>query len=115
MAVSPVGRVEEDKAGGAMADTRENEGPAQLLTGFVNTLDVESAADALATPGDLAGWLAGRGLVPDGTRAATPTCAPRSRSARACARPCPPTTGRWRPTSPASWTTPWPPCRCGSS
>ncbi|WP_412516909.1 CGNR zinc finger domain-containing protein [Actinomadura madurae] len=52
-----------------MADTRENEDPALLLTGFVNTLDVESAADALATPGDLAGWLAGRGLVPDGTRA----------------------------------------------
>lgn len=52
-----------------MADTREDEDPALLLTDFVNTLDVESAADAIATSGDLAGWLAGRGLVPDGTRA----------------------------------------------
>ncbi len=44
--------------------------PAALLIDFVNTLDVESAADDIATPAGLAGWLAGRGLVPGGAVAA---------------------------------------------
>ncbi|MQY02834.1 CGNR zinc finger domain-containing protein [Actinomadura macrotermitis] len=43
---------------------------ALLLRDFVNTLDVEVAADEIATPGRLADWLAGRGLVPAGTTAA---------------------------------------------
>ncbi len=41
-------------------------GPAELLIDFVNTLDVESAEDEIATPAGLAGWLAGRGLAPAG-------------------------------------------------
>ncbi|GGQ38172.1 hypothetical protein GCM10010187_65090 [Actinomadura coerulea] len=44
--------------------------PALLLADFVNTLDVESATDEIATPAGLAGWLAGRGLVPEGAGAA---------------------------------------------
>jgi predicted RNA-binding Zn ribbon-like protein len=52
-----------------MADTHADESHVALLTDFVNTLDVESATDGLATPGALAGWLAGRGLVPDGAGA----------------------------------------------
>ncbi|MEV4007289.1 CGNR zinc finger domain-containing protein [Actinomadura sp. NPDC049753] len=44
--------------------------PALLLADFVNTLDVESATDEITTPAGLAGWLAGRGLVPEGAGAA---------------------------------------------
>ncbi|MFA1549981.1 CGNR zinc finger domain-containing protein [Actinomadura chokoriensis] len=47
-----------------MADAHADDGPALLLTDFVNTLDVESGTDGIATPGGLAGWLAERGLVP---------------------------------------------------
>ncbi|HEY2438856.1 MAG TPA: ABATE domain-containing protein [Solirubrobacteraceae bacterium] len=35
----------------------------QLVLDFVNTLDVEQHADALATPAQLAGWLRDRGLL----------------------------------------------------
>lgn len=35
----------------------------QLVLDFVNTLDVEDQTDALATPGQLAGWLRDRGLL----------------------------------------------------
>ncbi|MER7545914.1 CGNR zinc finger domain-containing protein [Actinomadura sp.] len=52
-----------------MADAHSDEDPALLLRDFVNTLDVESATDEIAAPGDLGGWLAGRGLVPPGTAA----------------------------------------------
>ncbi|MEU4821897.1 CGNR zinc finger domain-containing protein [Actinomadura citrea] len=62
-----------DEQEGAMAGTETGEGPALppadpalLLADFVNTLDVESASDEIATPAGLAGWLAGRGLVPEG-------------------------------------------------
>jgi predicted RNA-binding Zn ribbon-like protein len=37
----------------------------ELLRGFVNTLDVESGDDAIATPPALAGWLAEQGLAND--------------------------------------------------
>lgn len=47
-----------------MADAHADKDPALLLTDFVNTLDVESATDAIATPAGLSGWLAERGLVP---------------------------------------------------
>lgn len=40
---------------------------ATLLCDFVNTLDVESGADALTGPATPAAWLAERGLVPAGT------------------------------------------------
>jgi predicted RNA-binding Zn ribbon-like protein len=50
-----------------MADAQDD--PAPLLRDFVNTLNVEDSDDRLTTPGALAGWLAGRGLVPDGARA----------------------------------------------
>lgn len=36
------------------------------MQGFVNTLDVESGADALATPEALAGWLERHGLIDAG-------------------------------------------------
>ncbi|GAA4229233.1 CGNR zinc finger domain-containing protein [Actinomadura meridiana] len=49
-----------------MADDQHD--PAPLLRDFVNTLNVEDAADELTTPAALAGWLAGRGLVQDGAR-----------------------------------------------
>ncbi|NDU72593.1 hypothetical protein GWI34_08125 [Actinomadura sp. DSM 109109] len=54
-----------------MAGTETGEGPAPppdpalLLADFVNTLDVESATDEIAAPPGLAGWLAGRGLIPE--------------------------------------------------
>ncbi|NKZ05089.1 CGNR zinc finger domain-containing protein [Actinomadura latina] len=47
-----------------MADAHADGDPALLLRDFVNTLDVESATDGIATPGGLAAWLAERGLVP---------------------------------------------------
>ncbi|WUH96766.1 CGNR zinc finger domain-containing protein [Spirillospora sp. NBC_00431] len=50
-----------------MAEVRDD--PALLLTDFVNTLNIDDAEDELTTPAELAAWLAGRGLVPDGTRA----------------------------------------------
>ncbi|MGI5203201.1 CGNR zinc finger domain-containing protein [Spirillospora sp. CA-108201] len=59
-----------------MAGTDTGEGPAPpsdaapLLADFVNTLDVESGADDIATPAALAGWLAGRGLALEGAGAA---------------------------------------------
>lgn len=52
-----------------MADAHADGDLALLLRDFVNTFDTESAADDIATPGALAGWLAERGLVPEGTRA----------------------------------------------
>ncbi|TMR06769.1 CGNR zinc finger domain-containing protein [Actinomadura soli] len=50
-----------------MAESQDD--PAPLLRDFVNTLNVEAAEDELMTPGRLAAWLAGRGLVPEGARA----------------------------------------------
>ncbi|MFA1539338.1 CGNR zinc finger domain-containing protein [Actinomadura monticuli] len=47
-----------------MADAHAEGDPALLLADFVNTLDVESATDDIATPAALGGWLAERGLVP---------------------------------------------------
>lgn len=47
-----------------MADAHADGDPALLLTDFVNTLDVDSSTDGIATPAGLAGWLAERGLVP---------------------------------------------------
>ncbi|MFD0899920.1 CGNR zinc finger domain-containing protein [Actinomadura sediminis] len=49
--------------------TDAHAGPALLLRDFVNTLDIDAGADGLASPGDLAGWLAGHDLVPAGTAA----------------------------------------------
>ncbi|MWA04488.1 hypothetical protein F8568_029745 [Actinomadura sp. LD22] len=43
--------------------------PALLLRDFVNTLNLDAGTDGLPTPEALAGWLAGRGLVPAGTPA----------------------------------------------
>lgn len=40
-----------------------------LLLAFANTVDVEDGTDDLGSAADLAGWLAGRGLVPSGARA----------------------------------------------
>ncbi|MFI0485863.1 CGNR zinc finger domain-containing protein [Actinomadura sp. 9N215] len=50
-----------------MAEAQDD--PALLLTDFVNTLNIEDGEDELTTPAQLAAWLAGRGLVPDGTGA----------------------------------------------
>ncbi|RFS85654.1 zf-CGNR multi-domain protein [Actinomadura spongiicola] len=50
-----------------MVDAQDD--PALLLRDFVNTLNVEDAADEFATPAALAGWLAGRRLVPAGATA----------------------------------------------
>lgn len=52
-----------------MTDAQTDD-PALLLQDFVNTLDVDSGTDGLPAPEALAGWLAGRGLVPPGTPAA---------------------------------------------
>ncbi|QKG26172.1 CGNR zinc finger domain-containing protein [Actinomadura verrucosospora] len=52
-----------------MADAHADDDPAQLLQDFVNTLDIDSGTEGIASPADLAGWLAGRGLVPPGTPA----------------------------------------------
>ncbi len=43
----------------------------ELVRGFVNTLDVETGDDAIATAPMLAGWLAEQGLAGDDVRAAT--------------------------------------------
>jgi predicted RNA-binding Zn ribbon-like protein len=43
----------------------------ELLREFVNTLDVETGTDALATQATLVGWLAERGLVGDSDRRAS--------------------------------------------
>lgn len=53
-----------------MADAHPDGDPALLLTDFVNTLDLDSATDGIATPAGLAGWLAERGLVPAASGAA---------------------------------------------
>ncbi|TYK48222.1 CGNR zinc finger domain-containing protein [Actinomadura decatromicini] len=45
--------------------------PALLLADFVNTLNVEDGDDRLATPADVGGWLAERGLVPAAATATT--------------------------------------------
>ncbi|MEV5825270.1 CGNR zinc finger domain-containing protein [Spirillospora sp. NPDC052242] len=50
-----------------MADAHA--GPALLLRDFVNTLNIDAGTEGLARPGDLAGWLAERGLVPAGAAA----------------------------------------------
>ncbi|QXJ24988.1 CGNR zinc finger domain-containing protein [Actinomadura graeca] len=52
-----------------MAEARPGEGAAALLRDFVNTLDVDSGTDGLATPARLAEWLAGHGLIPSGAAA----------------------------------------------
>lgn len=44
-------------------------GEVETVLGFVNTLDVESAADALDTPEALTGWLKSRGLLRGGEQA----------------------------------------------
>ncbi|MEW2352699.1 CGNR zinc finger domain-containing protein [Spirillospora sp. NPDC029432] len=56
-------------SGGERTGPRAESPAALLLREFVNTLDVETAADAIGTPAELAGWLAARGLVPAGTPA----------------------------------------------
>lgn len=42
-------------------------GELELVRAFVNTLDVEDAADELANPGALTGWLSAHGLLRGGT------------------------------------------------
>lgn len=49
--------------------TGAQDDPALLLADFVNTLNVEDGDDRLTTPAELGGWLAERGLVPDGDAA----------------------------------------------
>src|SRR5436305_7806717 len=39
--------------------------PLDLVRDFVNTLDLETGVDAIATPDELAGWLSDNGLVDD--------------------------------------------------
>jgi predicted RNA-binding Zn ribbon-like protein len=41
----------------------------ELVGGFVNTLDVDTGEDAIATPAALAGWLSTQGLCEDDVRA----------------------------------------------
>lgn len=41
----------------------------QLVTQFVNTLDLRPYTENLGSPAELAGWLTEQGLVPPGTRA----------------------------------------------
>ena len=50
-----------------MAEAQKD--PALLLRDFVNTLNIDAAVDALSEPARLVAWLAGHGLVPDGTPA----------------------------------------------
>ncbi|WP_433477997.1 CGNR zinc finger domain-containing protein [Spirillospora sp. CA-142024] len=52
-----------------MTETHPDGDPALLLTDFVNTLNIEPGTDEIATPAELAGWLAEQGLVPGGTPA----------------------------------------------
>ena len=51
--------------------TQSKEAPGGLATvrAFVNTLEIDTGADALATPGELAAWLSARGLLDKGTTA----------------------------------------------
>lgn len=39
--------------------------PARLVADFVNTLDLETPADRIGTPGSLLAWLQEQGLLPD--------------------------------------------------
>ena len=39
--------------------------PLDLVRDFVNTVDLETGVDAIATPDELAGWLSDNGLVDD--------------------------------------------------
>src|SRR5947207_10770138 len=39
--------------------------PLDLVRDFVNTLDLETGVDTIATPDELAGWLSDNGLVDD--------------------------------------------------
>lgn len=49
--------------GGVTAHMAEVPSEVETVLGFVNTLDVESAADELDTPEALTGWLESRGLL----------------------------------------------------
>ncbi|MFB4315333.1 CGNR zinc finger domain-containing protein [Actinomadura sp. 21ATH] len=69
MRLTAVERAGAVMSGGERTGPRAESPAALLLREFVNTLDVESAADGIGTPAELAGWLAGRGLVPAGTPA----------------------------------------------
>ena len=50
--------------------SRAAPGDLELLRAFVNTLDAETGEDELRAPKDLAGWLAGHGLLDGPTRPA---------------------------------------------
>ena len=81
----------------------------ELVRGFVNTLDVETGEDAIATPAALTAWLAEHGLCAASVRATTSDVeraarAPRGASKRTCSRT---TACRCR-------TTPWPSSTCGA-
>ncbi|MFD0686520.1 CGNR zinc finger domain-containing protein [Actinomadura fibrosa] len=58
-----------------MAGAGSAEDAALLLRDFVNTLDIDSGTEGLATPDALAGWLAERGLVPAPPEAGAPDLA----------------------------------------
>jgi predicted RNA-binding Zn ribbon-like protein len=53
-------------------DGGERERPApdrlELVRGFVNTLDIETGSEALATPAEVAAWFTAAGLLAEGTR-----------------------------------------------
>jgi predicted RNA-binding Zn ribbon-like protein len=52
--------------------SRDAPGRLEVVRAFVNTRDIESRSEALATPADLAGWLGARRLTPPGVRLAAP-------------------------------------------
>ncbi|HEY3091270.1 MAG TPA: ABATE domain-containing protein [Jatrophihabitantaceae bacterium] len=52
--------------------SREAPGRLEVVRAFVNTRDIESRIDLLATPADLAGWLGARRLTPPGVRLEAP-------------------------------------------
>ena len=52
--------------------SRDAPGRLEVVRAFVNTRDIESRTDVLATPGDLAGWLGARRLTPPGLRLEAP-------------------------------------------
>ncbi len=51
-----------------MSKQEQAPGELEVIRGFVNTMDIEHGADALANPGDLAAWLEAHGLAEPGLK-----------------------------------------------
>src|ERR1700709_2702454 len=66
-------------------------GALETVRSFLNTLDVEDGVDSLATPAELAAWLAEQGLTAEAADRAAPgprpAAAPRAMELRGALRP----------------------------